>query len=155
MTTLHLPPDAFVPVEAFPLYWRWSQASHALLPAAVLATIHPLTPEAARALSDQASARCPACSDIQPLVDIRARASSDEQAVRSQLLTLPVGAPDTIVVQWLPHMAVLTSWGTFVTHWDDFCYPASDDVSVWDPSADWALCYCHHEHFTFARPGTS
>jgi hypothetical protein len=35
-----------------------------------------------------------------------------------------------IVVSWDADTAVLTDTELFIEHWDDFCYPASDDVTV-------------------------
>lgn len=151
MTPPYLAPLTFSTIETFPLYWRWSQPSHALFPLSVLATIRPLTSDAATSLYPEALRRYPGCARVVSLINISAGDDAPEAAVRVSLQQLPVGTPHDIIVHWGRTTAVLTTWETFVTYWDDFCYPGSDDVAVWDPDADWALCYCHEEHFGFWR----
>ena len=40
-------------------------------------------------------------------------------------------------------LAICVSWGVFCEYWDDFCYPASDDVAIWSLSQEWFLIYDH------------
>ena len=50
-------------------------------------------------------------------------------------------------------LAICVSWGVFCQYWDDFCYPASDDVTIWPLSEEWFLIYDHSEKFFFVRCG--
>jgi len=50
-------------------------------------------------------------------------------------------------------LAICVSWGVFCEYWDDFCYPASDDVAIWPLSQEWFLIYDHSEKFFFVRCG--
>jgi len=48
-------------------------------------------------------------------------------------------------VSWREDAAIRTTWEIFTAHWDDFCYPSSDDVVVWPESERWALFYFHED----------
>jgi hypothetical protein len=39
----------------------------------------------------------------------------------------------------------------FVGRWDDFCFPSSDDVTVYPADERWLLEYAHREEFVFRR----
>ncbi len=58
-----------------------------------------------------------------------------------QFLPKPTGS---IVISWDRETAVQTNWDTFVSYWDDFLYPGSDDVAVFDNNGLWLLDYNHN-----------
>lgn len=147
-----LPESSFVPLDEFELAWRWTKPTHAVLPADVLARIRPLTVEAAVAVGADASARCRATPGVDERVSAAADAV-DPNVVRSWLAALPIPPTQTILVSWANHLAVCTDWSVFLAYWDDFCYPSSDDVSIWTPNAAWTVCYDHDEFFAFRRGG--
>ncbi|HKV52762.1 MAG TPA: hypothetical protein VJO52_16325 [Gemmatimonadaceae bacterium] len=76
-----------------------------------------------------------------------------EDEVRRLLSELPVAASAPVIVSWDADTAVITSWPVFVTYWTDFCYASSDDVTIWEPTKPWTLCYYHYEvmRFTVAQ----
>jgi len=138
--------SSFVSLDEFELAWRWTRPTHAVLPADVLARIRPLTVAAAAAVSAEAADRCRGT----PGADERVSAKAvDAEAVRLRLAALPVPPSQTILVSWAAHLAVRTEWSVFLAYWDAFCYPSSDDVSIWAPDAAWTVCYEHEAAFTF------
>jgi hypothetical protein len=145
----------FVPLDDFPLLWRWTRRSYDLLPAPALATIRPLGECAAAAVAPEAAARCGqvAGAAIEFALDT---GGEDASAVRSWLARLEIPAVVPVIVSWAPHLAIVTCWETFAQHWDAFCYPASDDVTVWAPGDGWTLCYHHFERLEYVhrRPAT-
>jgi hypothetical protein len=58
-----------------------------------------------------------------------------------------------VVVSWDRRTALETSWGTFASQWESFCYPGSDDATVCPLDERWVLCYHHWEAFSFSRRG--
>jgi hypothetical protein len=140
----------FVPLEAFPLAWRWTQESHAVLPAASLARIRPLSSERAASIAPEATELCIG-GDTATLRS----AAGDPARVREWLTALPIAPESSILASWDVETAVASDWQTFVAYWDDFCYPRSDDVTVWSPDATWYLCYDHEEVFRFGRRSPS
>jgi hypothetical protein len=59
-------------------------------------------------------------------------------------------------VSWDRETALRAGWEFFTAHWDDFCYPLSDDVLVIPDTGSWVLRYHHEKMFYFgdgdARP---
>ena len=120
----------------------------------IVARLKPLGDDAAARAAATAAARQAAART--PLVSFR----SDDPpgAVRSDLRALPIDASTEIMLSWNASTALVTDWDTFVSHWDDFCYPASDDVVIWPIVGAWTLCYHHYEVFQFqveARASTA
>ena len=69
--------------------------------------------------------------------------------VGAALAGLPPADHERIVVVWDPSTALETSWRTFREHWEVFCYPGSDDVTIGPLDERWLLCYHHWEEFSF------
>jgi hypothetical protein len=80
------------------------------------------------------------------------------------LSTLPISLSQTAVLGFVPRLQTFpsrsqslgsaiwrTSWEFFTAHWDDFCYPLSDDVLVLPDSGAWVLRYHHEEVFYFGN----
>jgi len=139
----------FAPLDDFPLLWRWTKPSHDVLPSAVLATIQPLSATAATELALERAARCADRGAAEWQMTIKAE-SGEEIRVREWLEALDIEPEARVVVSWDRGTAVATLWQTFVAHWDAFCYPSSDDVSVWTPGAEWMLCFRHVAVFEFS-----
>lgn len=136
----------FVPLDGFSLAWRWTQESHASLPASSLARIRPLASARAAAIAPEATELCLG-GDTATLRS----AAGDPERVRAWLAALPVESHASVLVSWDVDTAVATDWETFVAYWDDFCYAGSDDLTVWNPEGVWYLCYDHGEVFRFGR----
>ena len=75
--------------------------------------------------------------------------AADVVRTRDTLAGLPIGADERIVVSWEPAVALETSWRTFTTQWQAFCYPGTDDVTISPLDERWVLCYHHWEAFSF------
>ena len=133
----------------FDLAWRWTRLTHAVLPDDVLAEIEPIDRDAADAWAHEAHRR------FQGVSGLSFRAPSEAaESTRIRLQALPVTGETFVVVCWSTGLAVRTRWRIFVQYWSAFCYPASDDVVVWTPEHDWALCYHHDEVFEWQASGT-
>jgi hypothetical protein len=127
-------------IHEFPLAWRWTQPSHAVLPAEVLAGIRPLS-------ASEAAGVCTAAWD--PSASKVSCSASDPVDVRSWLRSIQPDSRVPVYVSWSRDLAVETSWDIFTEHWDDFCYPSSDDVTVAPVTGTWRLQYHHYERFDF------
>jgi hypothetical protein len=148
--SLPYPDHAFAPLESFRLIWRWKSPRHAVFPPEILALVRPFTSSAALTLNAEALARVPslnfpgdasfACGENVPEAD-----------VSMWLRKLSVRASAWTVLSWDRELALLVPWDVFADRWSDFCYPASDDVHLWQPGADWTLSYQHSESFQYFR----
>jgi hypothetical protein len=140
----------FTPLDDFPLLGRWTSRAHNLLPADALASIRPLAPAVAAEIAPHAAAACRGRAAAELELAISAE-WDDPEPVRRRLEALGVARDTAVVLSWDASLAVLTRWDTFVRYWDAFCYPSSDDVTVWAPGGDWTLCYRHFQFIEFGR----
>jgi hypothetical protein len=150
MSMIEIAPADVLPLEQFALAWRFTDASRADFAPTGLADLRPLRDRAAEALEDRLlpvwAAHHEAAADGAVWFD----AGADAEASRAALAALPGAGAERVLVHWGLAVALETSWGTFVAHWDDFCYPGSDDVLVTPLTEAWVLCYHHWEEFSFA-----
>lgn len=134
-------------VYSFPLAWRWTQASHNVLPPEVLAQIVPMSQATApRGVTPRGELE-------RPLFDAIENASTDVRSDKGTewLRKLPVAMSEQVIVRWDTSTAVQTTWDVFTTYWDDFCYPNSDDVEVFPESGAWLLLFHHWQEFEWGR----
>ena len=136
----------YQPMAAFSLAWRWTSASHAILPDEELALIRPLSPSSADVVAKEALARRPDARGIRIFAP-----AEQADLVANALATLPIARDEVVLVSWDSHTAAETTWSLFRRHWDSFCYPSSDDVTIWAPSSPWTLAYDHSGFFVFQR----
>ena len=134
----------FRPLETMELSWRWLSQSHTKMPEPVRQTIRALRPEVAMSVAKQAVALFEVAMAGLPF-----DASGDVEAVTSWLKALDVGGSESAVISWDDSNAVVTTWRTFVEYWSDFCYPSSDDVTIWPCRGSWVLRYAHTDEFRF------
>lgn len=141
----------FVPLDDFPLVWRWVERWRTPGSPPVTPSLRAIRPERARDLSERAAAlhlsRGPGAHAV--VVD----ASATQSEVREQLLRLAPSDAESVIVSWDPETAVMTTWRVFCLSWDDFCYAGSDDVTVWPESLAWSLVYDHVDEFRFVEWG--
>jgi hypothetical protein len=131
-----------IPLNEFALAWRWTGPTHASLPAEVLQNIQALSPSSARALAEHAVEICSH--------DSYTLQCSTPDSFTSFLSGLPIPEQQNVYVSWDQETAVIAPWSLVREFWDDFCYPASDDVSIWPLKGSWSLCYHHDDVLAFA-----
>jgi hypothetical protein len=138
----------FVPLADFPLRWRWTEPGGNTLPPQALARIRPLTPARAADLAPHAAYLCDERRELSQAV----RADGEAAKVAEWLRTLKIDPSTRVVISWDAATAVVTDWKLFCSYWDDFCYSASDNVTILPLSEEWVLCYDHDELFRLDHP---
>jgi hypothetical protein len=123
-------------LEEFELRWRWTSSSHHPLDPATLQRILPLTHEAARAADEQAT---PISVDRLQRLGV-----THDNDAREWLEERLPAEPAPVLVSWSSDLAVLTDSHVFLTHWDAFCYPGSDDVDCRPLDGSWVVAYRHY-----------
>jgi hypothetical protein len=151
---IELRPTDFIPLVEFGRAWRFTEAKYNVLPPDAISDLHPIDRVRVTALSvilEDACAFVRTGRDI-PVTDIDATRDSDQAHDRIALAlnALPIAGEQRVIVGWDRDDALETSWRTFRTYWDDFCYPSSDDVTICPLEGDWVLCYHHWERFSFS-----
>jgi hypothetical protein len=147
--------NALQPATSCELAWRWTQTTHSLLTPVELSEIACIPRDAAVALDERsrlAQGRDGLLSP--PVSDVRALDVGDppdRERVSSWLRSLPTGGEHEVVSSWSRDTAILLPWAVFLLRWEDFCYPASDDVAVFPLSEAWVLGYHHENVFQWGR----
>jgi len=135
----------------FPLIWRWTSPTHALFSESELAGLHPCSPaEAARIHDESRTFDLPHGLDGHYFSSVQVQ--SADISVSHGCSWLRAQAPnltEQVTVSWERNVAIRTTWEFFTAHWDDFCYPSSDDVLILPDSGRWVLRYHHAETFYF------
>lgn len=150
-----LSPADFLSMADFPMKCRWTDPNYAVLPAAALNQIRPLTPQKAEEISDvflQLIDRKQECLSAALFEAIESTdASGDPNLIRKWLFQSVPSSVGDVIVSWQPSVAVLTTAAVLFEHWDDFCYPSSDDVTVWSMTDEWAALFHHAGMWQFGR----
>jgi hypothetical protein len=143
----------FTAIERFHLSWRWIDRTWNRLAENALSKIRPLREEKAHELWRRSLDFCGASglSSESFTQTTEIDASRDEKAVNSWLRRNVSNRNQRIIVSWDRRTAVVTEWDMFCAHWDDFCYPSSDDVAIWPDTEEWALRYYYKEVFCCGR----
>lgn len=136
---------AFTSFDEFAFRRRFVEPETGEVPHHFVGRIKPLTAATAAALADEAAARC----DESSAVTVTFRSDDSPGLVNERLRELPLAQDTPIIVWWNRSTAVMTDWGVFASHWDDFCYPAADNVCIWPVAGGWTLCYRHYEVLQF------
>lgn len=155
----------FRPADSFELWWRWANPNRVLLPESVLAQIRPLTKEKAQEVWQSELTysselwRYAFNTAINPItssslfewirhVDLSVK---EIDAIQEMLSTFEPQENQIVIVMWEPTRAVVAPWHVFRTYFWDFCYPVTDDVSIWPTSELWGIQYHHEDQLVFGR----
>ena len=148
-----------VPMDQFPLKWRFTDPRYDVLPPIHLAQVKPLAPPDARRLWDmilqaQLHRAIPFTEGyFRSVVSTRTeRAHGDEaeaRRVRKWLFQRGVPFRQRVWLSYQPEWAIETTWKLLVKYWTAFYYPISDDLTVIDGSFNWALLFFHEEEIFF------
>jgi len=141
-------------LEEFQLKWRWTDAKWNKLPPTIIQQINPLAKEKASEIvkihNQYFLADGLDSESFEEIKSIKAD-TTDSSAIQNRLKNKVFDESLLIVVSWTEDLAVRTTWSTFCDYWDDFCYPASDDVSISPIDLSWLLFYHHEEYFDFGK----
>jgi hypothetical protein len=138
-------------MDSSPLKWRWTDPKYCLMPEKDLNRIHPLDEESAKIVWEKSLTFVCEENDFSPSPKLFKEIDSVEAVDKESVTTWLRNKLETsqIIVSWQPDSAVITDMDTFLKYWDDFCYPSSDDVSVWPENEAWVLNYSHEEVFWY------
>jgi hypothetical protein len=88
---------------------------------------------------------------FRPLASSVRHVAAEPEAARAWLRTLPFSLRGRVLVAWNRTLALSLPWHNFIAHWDDFCYPSSDDLFAFPEVGSGALAWNHEEIFEFVE----
>ncbi len=56
-----------------------------------------------------------------------------------------------IIALWEPEIGIALPWTILCHYWPHFCYPGSDDISIFPLAQDWCLLYHHDDFFAYGK----
>jgi hypothetical protein len=162
---------ATIPMDQFPLKWRFTDPRYDVLPTIHLAQVKPLAPADAKRLWDlilQAEIHRALpftqghfLSVVSTHIGDSHRNQVEDRRVRKWLYQRGVPFRQRVWLSYQRDRAIETTWKMLVKYWTAFYYPISDDLTVIDGSLNWALLF-FHEHEVFfgsnmvsAEPGAA
>lgn len=126
-------------IENFPLAWRWTQESHTKFPDSILKVIVPLSEK--EALNYHNSINKDTASNY-----IEFKTEEKYSETKDWLKSLNIQS-QKVTISWAPELAISVPWDIFCEHWDDFCYPSSDDADIFLETGQFFLRWKHDELF--------
>ena len=139
-------------IENFVYKWRWTEEKYCLMPANDLLKIHPLDKSSSKKVWEKSltfpNGEFEIVSGNTNFINTEIP-ESEKHTVLSWLEDKLLNG--NIIVSWQPDAAVLTQTNIFIKYWEEFCYPSSDDVTVWPENEKWVLQYRHYEQFWFGE----
>ena len=140
-------------LDKFPLKWRWTEPQYCILSNEELSLIEPLSEESAKEVWEKSLSFISRDSDFSPnrelfkeICEIECNDENDIEIWLKQRIQA-----EKVIVSWQPDTAVIVSSKLFIEHWEDFCYPSSDDVSIWPFDEKWVVHYWHEEMFCYGK----
>lgn len=143
-----------ISLEKFPLKWRWTDERYRKFSETVLSRINPLTTEKASELYDFQSR-------FSPFENFQYEKVTDENYIRTNFFDSPaitgwlknkIGEEENFIfLCWNRNWAVRTTARVFCDYWEDFCYPASDDIVITAEKVNWIIVYHHEEYLFFEK----
>ena len=140
-------------IKDFIFYERFIQDEYGGLSEAEMSQVEPLSIGAAKRIHEELIPLFGKYhlldNSVQKVKIIRCEENKDEKEIENQLLSLISNHNEDLIISWLPDTAVRVPTKVFFKHWDDFCYPSSDDVFISPISKKWILYFMHSNHFEF------
>ncbi len=130
-------------IDSFPLKWRWTSTSHALLSNEELNSIEPLSEQKATEFHNLLTLLFKKQSNL-PYKEMSAESSTIVNWLTKYILV-----DIFIFLSCNSSTAIRIPTSLFIQRFDDFCYPSSDDIFIYPESGKWILEYHHHDMFTW------
>ena len=150
---------ATVPMDQFPLRWRFTDPRHAVLPAIHLAQVLPLAEADARRLWDlilqvNLHRAVPFTEGffrtvVSTSTDGAHHDETNARQIRKWLFQRGIPFRQRVWLSYQPEWAIETTWKILVKYWTEFFYSGSDDLTVIDGSFTWAVLFHHEEEVFF------
>jgi len=138
--------DHTIPVNDFSLNARFIEN----LPVATQNQLKPLNVEASKFLHDfitisELHKDDPFKKDFfktKSVIDIK---DGNNDEIKTWLHKLGIPLNKEVFLSWDSTTTMIVSWELFVKYFDDFYYSASDDLTIFDQSLNWAVFFAHYE----------
>lgn len=144
-----------ITLNEFPLKWRWTDEKYQNFTQEQLNLIQPLESQSAKIihniatsfLSEKENNNMVPNENIFKNIDF-INANDFEQ---TKIWLKNKIDYSKIFISWSEEIAIITDSQLFLDYWDDFCYPSSDDVSIWTENENFIINYSHSDIFWYGK----
>jgi len=140
-----------IPLEDFGLKWRFTEEKYNVLPEHHLSEIKPLNTDANDSLGNLLFEETGLIGHYKlneekfnAIIELDLRTKTDQEA-KQWLKDLNIDSNETVLLFWNSWGSAITNWNIFTMYYDDFFYPASDDLILTDKYLNWVLYFFHEE----------
>jgi hypothetical protein len=146
--------EHIIPISDFELSWRFTEERYNVLPEIHLNQLRPLDKLAANFLSNYISEiglhnHVPFKKDFFKVIDEISSSNDNESEIKKWLYRRGLPFGKEVCVVWNHNEAMIVPWKLLIKYFDDFAYPGSDDLTVFDESLNWALLFFHEGEIYF------
>ena len=138
--------DHTIPVHDFSLNWRFIEN----LPLSVADQLKPLNQTASDFLNEKITDkqlhrdRPFKKGFFNKIENIEITAGNDE-GIREWLSALDIPLDKQVFLSWDNSTNMIAPWGLVIQYFDDFYYPSSDDLTIFDQTLNWAVLFAHYD----------
>ena len=126
-------------LQNFSLIWRWTAATHAVFPDEILESLEPIDQVSIKLLLDK-ELQAP-----EPMYSYHFQSDDETES----WLVKQLDKDEEVTLVWDSETGLKVKWETFCRYWDDFCYPASDDVGIFLEGQKLFMLWRHYEVFDY------
>jgi len=136
--------DHTIPVDDFSLNWRFIEN----LPLSVAGQLKPLNNIASKFLNDiiidqQLHKDTPFKKGHFNKAEKIKITNGNDDAIREWLAALQIPSDKQVFLSWDNSTNMIAPWNLVIQYFDDFHYPSSDDLTIFDESLSWAVLFSH------------
>lgn len=139
--------------SAFELIYRFTDSRHTVLSPTELKEIQPVSELKAKEVSDYVLSFYDEKGQLNETLvqEIIGMDVTQDKVDAGEWLRNLLPNADSIIISWDTKNCVVTNTDIFCQYWDAFCYPSSDDVTIFSMSSNWIMSYAHYERFEFGH----
>lgn len=136
--------DHTIPVNDFSLNWRFIEN----LPLSVANQLKPLNQTASTFLNavitdKRLHQHMPFKKGFFNKVEKIKITGNNDDAIRGWLSALQIPLDKQVFLSWDNSTNMIAPWGLVIQYFDDFYYPSSDDLTIFDQTLNWAVLFSH------------
>ncbi len=146
--------DFGISMDDFRLKWRFTDEKYDKLPKQHLNQLIPLEKDASKFLwsfveNTNLYKDIPFNKDYFSTIDKAKIFEGNEKEIKKWLFQRGFPFDKKVYLSWQPEESMIVPWKLLIKYFDSFYYGASDDLTVFDESLDWALLFYHEDEIYF------
>ncbi|MES2109259.1 MAG: hypothetical protein V4577_10945 [Bacteroidota bacterium] len=146
--------EHIIPMDNFPLKWRFTEKKYDILPELHLNQLKPLDVNAAKFLWEHINVvrlhdDVPFKKGFFKTIDKAFIGEGNGRDIKKWLYHRGLPFDKEVYLSWQPDSAMIVPWKLLIKYFDAFYYGCTDDLTVIDESLNWAVLFYHEDEIYF------